>query len=124
MAVYHDVQQGNYVEETPVADRPAEHGMNVVARVISLIGSVIVGLLGLRFLLILFGANPLNGFAHFIYSITRPFVQPFYGLFNYDPSFSRAHFELASLVAMIVYALLTLLLVKLATIGSHRGETY
>jgi YggT family protein len=98
--------------------------MNVLARVISLIGGVIIALLGLRFLFILLGANPLNGFVNFIYDVSRPFVQPFYGMFSTEPTFTKAHFELATLVAIIVYALVTLLLVKLATIGSHRNETY
>jgi len=123
MAVYHDVQHGNYVER-PVVNEPAEHGMNVIARAISLIGGVLIALLGLRFLFILLGANPFNGFVDFIYDITRPFVQPFYGMFNTEPTFTKAHFELASLIAIIVYALLTLLLVKLATLGSHRKDTY
>jgi YggT family protein len=123
MAVYHDVQHGNYVER-PAVNEPTEHGMNVLARVISLIGGIIIGLVGLRFLFILLGANPLNGFVNFIYDVSRPFVQPFYGMFNTEATFTKAHFELASLIAIIVYALLTLLLVKLATLGRHRSETY
>ena len=119
MAAYHDVHRGTYVER-PVTETPAEYGMNIVARVISLVGGVIISLLGVRFLLLLFGANPLNAFANFIYDVSRPFVQPFYGLFNYQPTFTRGHFELATLIAIIVYALLTILLVRLATIGTHR----
>jgi YggT family protein len=120
MAVYHEAPRADYVETRPVAETPAEHGMNTLARLISLIGGIIIALIGLRFIFILLGANPNNGFAHFIYSVSRPFVQPFYGLFNYEPTFTKAHFELASLVAIIVYALITLLLVKLVTIGSRR----
>lgn len=120
MAVYNDTRRGDYIVERPVADTPAEHGMNVAARIISFIGSVIVAVVAVRFVFILLGANPQNAFANFIYSVSRPFVQPFYGLFNYDPSFTRAHFELASLIAIFVYALLTMLLVRLVTLGSRR----
>jgi uncharacterized protein YggT (Ycf19 family) len=124
MAVYHDVQSANYADKPAVEDRPAEYHMNVLARLISFIGSLIIALLGLRFLLLLLGANPANAFAHFIYNVSRPFVQPFYSLFNYEPTFTKSHFEVATLVAIVVYALITYLLVKLATIGSRRAATY
>lgn len=120
MAVYHEAPRADYVETRPVADTPAEHGMNVLARLISLIGGIIIALCALRFLLILLGANPNNGFAHFIYTVSRPFVQPFYGLFNYEPTFTKAHFELASLMAIVVYAVITWLLIKLVMVGSRR----
>lgn len=96
--------------------------MNVAGRAVSLIGGIIMALLAIRFLLALLGANAGNAFANFIYDVSHPFVQPFFGLFNYEPSFSRSHFELATLVAIVVYALVTYLLVKLVTIGSHRDE--
>lgn len=120
MATVHEAPTTTYVENRPVADTPAEHGMNVLARLISLIGGIIIALVGLRFIFILLGANPNNGFAHFIYNVSRPFVQPFYGLFNYEPTFTKAHFELASLVAIIIYGLITMLLIRLVTLGSRR----
>jgi len=127
MAVYHDVQHGHYVNE-PVAEerqeRQQEYHMNVLARVISLIGGTIMALLGLRFILALFGANPANAIANFIYDITRPFVEPFFGLFSYTPGMGKAHFELTTLFAIVVYGLLTMLLIKIATIGRHKDETY
>lgn len=105
-------------DDEPVSPT-ADHGMNVAARIISFIGAVIISLLAVRFLLILFGASPLNGFANFIYSVSRPFVQPFFGLFGYDPTLGTRRFEYETLVAIIVYALLTWLLVKLVTLGKR-----
>lgn len=124
MAVYHEAPSADYVETRPVADTPAEHGMNVLARLISLIGGIIIALCGLRFLFILLGANATNGFVHFIYNVSRPFVQPFYGMFSYEPTFTKAHFELASLIAIIVYALVTGLLIRLVTLGNRRPAAY
>jgi uncharacterized protein YggT (Ycf19 family) len=102
--------------------KPGEHGMNVAARLIYLIGGVLVALLALRFLLALLGANPANGFANFIYNLSYPFAAPFFGLFSYSVSLGRSSFELGTLVAIVIYGLITELLVRLVTIGSHRGE--
>lgn len=128
MAVYKEVKETPTTEtvERPVAtERPAttekqEYRMNVAARIISLIGGVVITLLIIRFFLILFGANPANGFADFIYSVTHPLVSPFFGLFNYEQTLGKAQFEVSTVVAVIVYALVTWLLVKVATIGSRR----
>lgn len=103
-------------------DDKAEHGMNIVARAIYIVGGIITGLLALRFLLTLLGANSGNAFANFIYDTSRPFAQPFFGLFNYDPDIGRARIELETLFAIAFYGLVTWLLVRLVTIGSHRDE--
>lgn len=85
-----------------------------VANIISLIGGIIVALLGIRFLLMLFGANNTSGFVNFIYSITQPLAAPFFGIFNYQEQFGVARFEFETLIAMAVYGLITWALVRLA----------
>src|SRR5580765_7035916 len=124
MVVYKEVQTADEVER-PVAERPvtserAEYNMNVAARVVSFIGGIILALLIIRFVLVLLGANPANGFADFIYSVSHPLVSPFFGLFSYEQNLGTRRFELAALVAMVVYGLLTALLVRLVTLGSRR----
>jgi YggT family protein len=69
------------------------------------------GLLAIRFILRLLGANPVAGFAQFIYGITTPLIAPFVGLFG-TPRFEGSAFEFTTLVAMIVYALLAWVIVK------------
>ena len=59
----------------------------------------------LRLLLRLLGANEASGFVTFIYSLTHIFVGPFNGIFN-DQALGRSVFEISTLIAMIVYALL------------------
>ena len=81
------------------------------ARVVSVIGGVIVALLGLRFLLSLLGANRSNVFADFIYTVSAPFLTPFFGLFNYTPRFGISRFEFETLVAMLAYGIITALIV-------------
>lgn len=66
-------------------------------------------ILGFRFLLRLFGANPHSGFASFIYGISGPFLQPFTNLFRNTPVETTptvATLEWSTIVAGIVYALL------------------
>lgn len=91
-------------------DRPVASGftgLSVIAQLLYALGTFIVVMLVLRFLLTLFGANPANGFASFVYNVSRPFVQPFFGLFSYSPNLGIARFEFETLIALAVYALLT-----------------
>jgi uncharacterized protein YggT (Ycf19 family) len=99
-----------------VQDPQTVHKQNVAARVIWFIAGVILTLLAFRFLLSLLGANESNGFADFIYTTSRPFVEPFFGLFNYDFEAGKASFEASTLVAMAVYAVIAMGLARLVTI--------
>lgn len=83
-----------------------------VWQVIWLVVGIVEGLIAIRFVLRLFGANPDAGFAQLIYGLTAPLVAPFVGLFG-TPRFEGSAFEFTSLVAMIVYALLAWVIVKI-----------
>lgn len=96
-------------------------GATLAARIIWFVAGVILVLLAFRFVLILLGANRANGFAEFIFSTTNPLVAPFYGLFGYDLQYGVAKFEIYTLIAMAVYALVAFGLAKLVTIGRPRG---
>lgn len=122
MAVYKEVRTDAPVVASEPAgpSEQAEYHMNVAARVIYFVGGLLLILLGLRFLLALLGANPNNGFANFIYTTSHPFASPFFSLFSYDQRLGRSRFELGTLVAIIVYALVTAILARLVTIGSRR----
>jgi hypothetical protein len=120
--VYREVRTDpeDTVERTEPVSPVAEHGMNVAARVVYLLGGILLALLGIRFLLMLLGANRGNGFTDFIYSVTHPFVAPFFGLFNYQEQFGVHRFEFETLIAIIVYALVIWALARLVTLGSRR----
>lgn len=100
------------VRETPPS------GMTLAARIIWFIAGVLLVLLAFRFVLALLGANPNNGFADFIYTTSHPFVAPFFSLFGYKLQYGVSRFEIYTLVAMAVYALIAYGLVKLVTIGA------
>ena len=97
-------------------------GPEVGARVILYITGILLVLLAFRFILALLGANPNNGFADFIYTVSHPFVAPFFGLFGYKTQYGVSRFELYTLIAMAVYAFVGWALARLATIGEP-GET-
>lgn len=119
------------VKETTIA-QPAEsgpsklarqeHRMTVAERIVYLIGGIIIALLAIRFILMLLGANRGSGFADFIYTVSHPFAAPFFGLFSYDETFGQSRFEVGTLVAILVYAILMVIIARLVTIGSHRAD--
>jgi uncharacterized protein YggT (Ycf19 family) len=82
----------------------------MIARIIWLVGAVVIVLLLLRFFFILFGVSPLNDFAGFVYDVTKPLVSPFFGLFNYSYISGRATVEIPCLVAIAVYTLIAAVL--------------
>ena len=87
-----------------------------LARVIWFVAGVIVTALLLRFVFLLLGANPLNGFVDFIYDFTGPFVAPFRGIFGTTIATSGQHIlEWATLVAIAVYSIAAALIVQLIT---------
>ena len=80
-----------------------------------LIFGVVEGLIGLRFVLKLLGANPESPFAAFVYQITEPFLLPFQALVA-TPELGQVELETTAIIAMIAYALLAWVMVKLVRI--------
>ena len=74
---------------------------SIAARIVWYIAGILLVLLAFRFVFILFGANPANGFANFIYTASHPFAAPFFGIFSYNINYGVSRVELASLVAMV-----------------------
>jgi hypothetical protein len=72
-------------------------------------------ILGLRLLFRLLGANEGNGFIMFLYNLSHLFVGPFNGIFN-DQALGRSVFEISTLVAMLVYALIAWGIVSLGRV--------
>jgi len=73
---------------------------------------VLNGLIGLRFLLKLMAANPVNPFASLIYFVTSPFLWMFQGLTR-TPSFEGIEIEFFSLIAIVVYSLIGWVIIQL-----------
>jgi uncharacterized protein YggT (Ycf19 family) len=105
-------------QERPVTPRD-DYRMNVAERIVWLVAGIVMGLLALRFLLRLLGANPNNGFADFIYNLSYPFAAPFFGLFNYTAQLNTGRFEFETLIAILVYALVAWLIARVVTLGKR-----
>ncbi|GAC1391649.1 MAG: hypothetical protein NVSMB46_04910 [Candidatus Saccharimonadales bacterium] len=90
---------------------------SIAARLVHFIGALIVTILALRFVLSLLGANRSNAFANVIYTVSHPFVVPFFGLFNYREQFGVSRFEYETLIAIVVWALVAYGIGKLINIG-------
>lgn len=82
-------------------------------------------LLAFRMILKLTGASTASGFVSAIYGVTRIFILPFEGIFRRgiaQAAGTTSVFEPATLVAIIVYALLGWGIVKLVRISSGEKQ--
>ena len=108
------------VEKTDQAEPVTPRGqyrMTVIERIIYLVGGILITLLAVRFLLSLLGANSANSFANFIYTASHPFAAPFFSLFSYQEHLGVGRFELGTLVAIAVYAIVMVILAKISTLA-------
>ena len=83
------------------------------ARVIYFAFGVVEIAIGLRMLLKLIAANEASGFARFIYGFTGPFVAPFQNVVNSPRARNGSVFEFSSLLAILIYVLVSWLIVRL-----------
>jgi uncharacterized protein YggT (Ycf19 family) len=93
----------------------------VIVNVIYFIFGVMITMLALRFVLLLFGANPSAGFSQLIYGLTDPLMAPFYAVFG-TTRIEGAVFEWSALLAIVIYALLAWGLAALVTAVSPRAS--
>lgn len=92
--------------------KPLYRGTQIVWYIVGLIEA----LLAFRFVLKLLGANPGAGFTDAIYGVTYVLVAPFLSVFRIS-QVSGSVFEWSTLLAMLVYLLVALGIVKLLLMG-------
>jgi glucan phosphoethanolaminetransferase (alkaline phosphatase superfamily) len=96
-------------------------------RIVGVIFGLIEIILAMRLIFKLLGANPSNGFIKIIYGITHLFTALFEGIFAEITisSSTKAVFEPATLIAIILVALIAWLVLKLMTpqISNHVETT-
>lgn len=88
----------------------------VARRIVYYLAGVIIALLALRIVLLLLAANQGSAFVDFVYALSGLFAMPFYGMFNYLPSYGQSVFEISSVVAIVVYGLAAMGIAKLFTL--------
>jgi len=97
---------------TSSTTKPLYRGTQIVWYVLGIIEI----LLAFRFVLKLLGANPGAGFSSFIYGVTYVFAAPFLNVFRIT-YVSGSIFEWTTLLAMAVYWIIALGLIKLFVMG-------
>jgi hypothetical protein len=110
----------------PVADsaevfssfNPARRAVELIY----LVFGIINGLLVIRIVLKLLGANPLAGFTSFVYGITDVFLGPFRNLLA-TVSSNQSQLELSVAIAILVYALIGWVIARIVTIMFSRNVT-
>ncbi|MFI5267141.1 MAG: hypothetical protein ACHQ7M_07170 [Chloroflexota bacterium] len=97
---------------TPVAPTATQLAVWRAQRVIYYVFGIIQAFILIRFILKLLAANPSSAFTQIIYNVSWVFVFPFNGVV---PNFAIGGtvFEWFSLIALAVYALITVALAKL-----------
>ncbi len=98
--------------------------IKLFSRIVYFLLDLVVLLLAARLLLRLFGANASAGFSRFVLQMTDPLMAPFTGLLP-PTRFAASSVDWSVLIAMAVYILATVLLVRfirlmLAPQPSHR----
>lgn len=91
-------------------------------QIILLIFSVLEGLIALRILLKLIGANPESQIVALIYGITNAFLIPFAGLIS-SPTMDGKVLEISAMFAITVYALTALAVEKLTWVIFFRPRS-
>lgn len=107
------VQQSAPVPASAPASAPVEHVSMTeqsrynfrAAAVVWFVVGVVEIFIAARFLGKLFGASAHSAFVNFIYQVSGPMVAPFTGIFG-DTGSRTNTFETASLVAIVVYAVI------------------
>lgn len=110
------------IQRETVRTKTATPGTVIFQRVVWYITGVIIALLVLRFILLLLAANEDAGFVSFIYAISSFFAAPFFGIFNYQPTYGQFTLEVSTIVAVLVYALVGWGVAKLAVLSRPQDE--
>jgi hypothetical protein len=108
------VRDGGVVRHERVVEDVGAERVAVTSKLISfvwLLTGMLEMLLGLRFILKLMAANPATPFVDFIYRLSAPFLRPFFGITG-TPAANNMVLEIPTLIAMIVYALLAWIVVR------------
>ncbi len=102
--------QRQIVEESGASGRAL---VSRIAALIWVVFGVLDALIALRIVLKLIAANPGSGFADFVYKLTDVFLAPFSGLVASPVIGSSGVFEISSIIALVVYALLAWVIVRI-----------
>jgi hypothetical protein len=118
-------QHGDHVHEEHIVENvnlEYREAVYKVTQIVWLFFGAIEALIGIRVVLKLIGANPVNWFTALIYGLSQIVLWPFQSLVA-NPAFQNMSLEVTSLIAMLVYAVFGWLLVRLIWVLFYRTPT-
>lgn len=110
------------VQRETVRTQTTMPGAILVRRIVWYITGIIIALLVLRLILLMLGANDNTSFVSFVYALSGFFAAPFFGIFSYQPTYGHFTFEVSTVVAIVVYALVGWGIAKLVTLGRPQED--
>ncbi|HEY4513707.1 MAG TPA: YggT family protein [Candidatus Paceibacterota bacterium] len=90
----------------------------LTVRIVDVVIGLIEGLLVLRFVLQLLGANPYSGFSQWVYATSNPLMQPFANIFSSWHLGADYVIDFSTLFAIVVYALAGWLISRLLSFAA------
>jgi hypothetical protein len=115
------VERTNRVYSSGAYYWPADPADRAI-RIVYLILGIVEVLIAIRVVLKLLAANPDAGFTSFIYGITAPLVAFFHGVFPTQQT-NGSVLEISSLLAMVVWALVAWIIVRIIDMTRRRQPT-
>lgn len=118
-------QSGDHIHEEHVVQNvnlEYREAIHKVTQFIWLLFGGLEALIGIRVILMLIGANPANPFTALVYQLSEIFLWPFRNIVG-NPGFQNYILEITSLIAMIVYALIGWVIVRLIWVLFYRAPT-
>jgi uncharacterized protein YggT (Ycf19 family) len=118
-------QAGDHVHEEHVVENVNLEYRETVYKMIQFVWLLFGGLealIGIRILLLLIGANPVNWFTSFVYQLSEIFLWPFRNIVG-NPAFQNHVLEITSLIAILVYALIGWAITRLIWVLFYRAPT-
>jgi len=107
------VETRRYAAPAPVAVISSPGVVDRVASLIWLSAALVSGVIVLRFLLLMFGANMATPFASAVSGLSQPLVQPFLGLFGSNVPYGVGAIEYTDLIAVAFYCLCAAVVVRI-----------
>lgn len=87
----------------------------IAINLVNIFFASVMVILGMRFVLRLFGASAANGFVGWIYEMSAVLLEPFRGIFPTRVFENQFVLEFNTLFAMLIYAIIGMLLMWLIT---------
>jgi uncharacterized membrane protein len=94
--------------------------VGIIGGLASLLFGLIIGVLALRFVFRLLGANPANGLVAWIYNASAPLVSPFFGIFNTPTELTSGRLEFETLIAILVYGIIASIIMSALNFNGRR----